>query len=62
MLYVLPLALDVDSLLVYDHQTLLDLRLSAEDVVKLDDSRNFTPAPGEGPGSPVPRPGPTFSA
>ena len=45
MLFVLLLALDVDSLLVYDRQTLLDLRLSAEDVVKLDDSGRDTLPP-----------------
>lgn len=43
--------------MVYDCQTLLDLRLS-DDVVKLDASGCDGGAPNEGPGSPLPRPGP----
>ena len=42
MLFVLLLALDVDSLLVHDRQKLLDLRFSAEDVVKLADGGRET--------------------
>ncbi len=64
VLCVSLVALNVNSLLVYNRQTLLDLRPYAEDLGKLDHGgrENLPLAPGEDPCSPLPHPGPTFSA
>lgn len=61
VLYVSLVALNVNSLLVYNRQTLLDLRLYAKVLVKSDHSGRGN-LPGEDSCSPMPPPVPTSSA